>query len=102
MPLVGAGEALNLRRTTSVGDLHAGLQPAFAAPIALCHQGGTPLEVYGLAGPAPIPSADGDGVDDLIVGNAAGQVLLCQNVGTAAQPAFGPPSLWRPVAGRSG
>jgi hypothetical protein len=34
---------------------------------------------------------DGDGLDDLVLGNAAGQVLLCRNTGTSAGPVFAPP-----------
>ena len=34
---------------------------------------------------------DGDGLDDLVLGNAAGQVLLCRNRGTPDEPVFDPP-----------
>jgi hypothetical protein len=34
---------------------------------------------------------DGDGREDLVIGNAAGQVMLCRNTGTADAPVFAPP-----------
>jgi hypothetical protein len=58
-------------------------------PPARLQEYGAHLSVGAKACPTVI-DWDGDGLDDLVLGNAAGQVLLARNAGTTAEPRFAP------------
>jgi len=62
--------------------------PTFAEPApVLQHR----AALY--SGSLPVPSIadwDGDGLDDLIVGNSEGRILFFRNIGTASMPSFAP------------
>ncbi|HEX2184395.1 MAG TPA: hypothetical protein VHN78_02675, partial [Chloroflexota bacterium] len=67
--------------------------PSFGAPIPLCHGDGTPLEVYGLAGPAVIAAADATAGFDLLVSDFLDRIWYFRGlVPTAADgvPRFAP------------
>lgn|GEM_PF-2171219 len=85
--LVGAEDgyvrALRLARRTAEGV------PVVEPPARL-QEYGAPLSVGAKACPSVL-DWDGDGRDELVLGNAAGQVLLARNAGTRAEPRFGPP-----------
>jgi hypothetical protein len=55
--------------------------PQFAAPQPLCHDDGTPLEVYGLAGPAVIPAANPAAAFDLLVSDFLDRIWYFRNTG---------------------
>ena len=55
-------------------------EPVFAAPVALSHEDGTPLDVYGLAGPTTFPPA-GDGAFDLVVSDFLDRLWYFRNTG---------------------
>jgi hypothetical protein len=55
--------------------------PSFAAPVELCHEDGTPLEVYGLAGPATIPAAEPGAGFDLLVSDFLDRIWYFRNTG---------------------
>ena len=64
-------------------------KPVFAAPQALeCATG--PIKVLGDAGPC-IADWNGDGVPDLLVGSATGEVVWFENVGSPAGPLLAAP-----------
>jgi len=67
--------------------------PQFAAPVPLCHEDGTPLEVYGLAGPAVIPAADPAAGFDLLVSDFLDRLWYFRNTGAPGPdgvPRFAP------------
>ncbi len=55
--------------------------PAFASPVALCHEDGTPLEVYGLAGPTAFPAATDGAAFDLVVSDFLDRLWYFRNTG---------------------
>jgi hypothetical protein len=55
--------------------------PSFAAPVALCHEDGTPLEVYGLAGPATLPADEDGAAFDLVVSDFLDRLWYFRNTG---------------------
>jgi hypothetical protein len=81
------GRLLLLRNTAD------GPQPAFAAPVELCHEDGSPLEVYGLAGPAPLPAAAPGAPCDLVVSDFLDRLWYFRGsgrVGPDGAPRFAP------------
>ena len=70
------------------------------APPRACRSSGPPERIQEVGarlsvGAKACPNVvdwDGDGLDDLVLGNAAGQVLLCRNRGTPDGPVFDPPA----------
>jgi hypothetical protein len=72
-----------LRNSSAVGRVSddGAAPPQFAAPVALRHEDGTPLEVYGLAGPAVIPAADPAAGFDLLVSDFLDRLWYFRNTG---------------------
>lgn len=67
--------------------------PSFEVPVELCHEDGTPLEVYGLAGPAVLPASDTSTGFDLIVSDFLDRLWYFRNTGQAGpdgMPRFAP------------
>src|SRR4051794_11825980 len=71
-----------LMAATSLGE------EKFAAEIRI--QAGTaPIDVGGFQGAAPfVGDLDGDGLDDLLVGEESGRLRIYRNVGTKQEPRF--------------
>ena len=55
--------------------------PSFAAPVALGHEDGEPLEVYGLAGPATLPAHRAGAAFDLVVSDFLDRLWYFRNTG---------------------
>ncbi len=73
------GRLYLLSNRTEAAD--QGAMPEFAAPLLLRHEDGSPLEVYGLAGPAVIPAADPGAGFDLLVSDFLDRVWYFRNTG---------------------
>lgn len=85
--LISGGEGgVNIYRAT--GGVDNDGVPTFAQPVpVLQHR----AAVY--AGSLPVPNIvdwDGDGLNDLVVGNSEGRILFFRNVGNVTTPSFAP------------
>src|SRR5262249_3562634 len=81
---------LYLLRNTGETGAHSA---SFASPEALCHEDGTPLEVYGLAGPAVLPAHESGAAFDLVVSDFLDRLWYFRNTGRAGPdgaPRFAP------------